>query len=131
MIVKLFTGRLPPFFFRAFPNIFRLPPGPSWPPQCLPGELKIGLCSGDGPLEAPGQGFCQASSGVDELEGACWPPFPLIQALFFLPLFLLPTSSTCSYFFLYSGISLPALISHLQPPLLALGLWKSQNARDI
>lgn len=125
VIVKLFTRRLP-FFSLAFPNIFGSP-GSSSHPQRLPCEMKLGLYNGDRPRSGCLPGLCIY---MNELEGASRPIFSLIQVFLLLSPFLLPTtSSSCFYSFLYSGISLPALISQLQSPLLALGPWKSKNAR--
>lgn len=102
VMAKIFPRRLPTFFPFWLSQIFlrhlQVPPD-------LPSP-SLGSLQWDSPLKVPGYS-CQAYASMDELEGASWPIFPLIQVLL-LFLFLLPTASSCSYPFLHPEISLPA-----------------------
>lgn len=106
--------RWPSFYTEDFPLYFYF-----WLSQIFLGLLQVlqaclvpplGFCDGDSFPEAPGRCSFQAYVSTNELAGASWPIFPLIQDFLLLFLFLLPTvSSSCSHPSLYPGISLPAL----------------------
>ncbi|XP_010980122.2 membrane primary amine oxidase isoform X2 [Camelus dromedarius] len=109
MMVKLFPEDSCFWFcFLAVPNLFRTSQFSPKTLQSFPWEARKKALYGDSPLEAPGQGSCQAYNAMNKAGRG---PLAHGHSHTSLPCLSLPSCLTisCSYLFLYPGISLPAL----------------------